>query len=212
MRSSLLPGLILGAIVLVVTPSPARGQNDVVNACANNSTGVIRVVFSGNTCKPNESPLSWNVAGQPGPKGDQGVQGPPGPQGDPGDQNIVAIGVQGNLSTKTVTVPDLGDVQVACDGAGIATMSLMIGNNYEAREDVTTLNGQSQTGYRYVGVGPPSYTTTNDSFGKIVKLQISKVGVGTWTVDATLRRFFPPPVGGLPAVSCATTASVTIMQ
>ena len=75
MRSSLLPGLILGAIVLVVTPSPARGQNNVVNACANNSTGVIRVVFSGNTCKPNESPLSWNVAGQPGPKGDQGVQG-----------------------------------------------------------------------------------------------------------------------------------------
>ena len=209
MRSSLLPSLVMGALVLVVTPCPVLGQNSVVNACANNSTGVIRVVFSGNTCKPNESPLSWNVAGQPGPKGDQGIQGPPGP---PGDQNIIAIGVQGNLSTKTATVPNLGDVQVACDGAGIATMSLMIGSNYEAREDVTTLNGQSQTGYRYVGVGPPSYTTTNDSFGKIVKLQISKVGVGTWTVDATLRRFFPPPVGGLPAVSCATTASVTIMQ
>jgi hypothetical protein len=62
----------------------------VIQACQKNTTGLLRVVASASACKPNETPLSWNVqgpagpAGPPGPTGPAGPAGPPGPKGDTG--------------------------------------------------------------------------------------------------------------------------------
>jgi hypothetical protein len=61
-----------------------------IEACAERHSGQLRVVSPGDRCRPNETPLDWNVAGaagEPGPTGPAGARGdtgPAGPTGDPG--------------------------------------------------------------------------------------------------------------------------------
>jgi hypothetical protein len=57
--------LALGALL---GESKLFAQGDVIFACLNTATGAVRIVFGGSLCKANESPLQWNVAGQPGPQ------------------------------------------------------------------------------------------------------------------------------------------------
>jgi hypothetical protein len=72
--------IFLGFMAL---PMPQKASAQVIHACANNSSGDLKVVAAGASCPRNWTSLSWNVAGPPGP---QGSQGPPGPQGGPGPQ------------------------------------------------------------------------------------------------------------------------------
>ena len=68
------------------------GNSDTISGCYQKQTGQLRVIDTqaGATCSSSELPISWNVQGPPGPKGDTGAQeakgdpGPQGPQGDPG--------------------------------------------------------------------------------------------------------------------------------
>jgi hypothetical protein len=39
------------------------GGSGQINACVNNSIGNVRILQSGDTCKNNETPLSWNAQG-----------------------------------------------------------------------------------------------------------------------------------------------------
>jgi Collagen triple helix repeat (20 copies) len=57
----------------------------VINGCVGGS-GHLRVLdaTSGETCKDNETALSWNQRGPQGDKGETGERGPAGPQGEPG--------------------------------------------------------------------------------------------------------------------------------
>ena len=66
----------LGGLAYATTPS------NVINGCMNDSTGILRVVAAGSSCKSNETPLSWN---QQGVQGETGPIGPQGPKGDKGD-------------------------------------------------------------------------------------------------------------------------------
>src|SRR5262245_45907413 len=77
--------LALTCGALIGGESVLSAQGAVVFACANISTGNVRVVFGGSECKPNESPLQWNVAGQPGPAG---PLRPPGPRGEAGRERL----------------------------------------------------------------------------------------------------------------------------
>jgi hypothetical protein len=71
--------LSAGAVLYVHAKSASPPQ--VIHACVNNSSGTVKIVGATDTCKGNESTLSWN---QQGPKGDQGIQGIQGVQGPPG--------------------------------------------------------------------------------------------------------------------------------
>jgi Collagen triple helix repeat (20 copies) len=65
--------------------APAEAE---INACRKIPNGLLRVPGPGGRCRRNEQPLSWNVAGPPGPRGEPGPAGPPGergPSGPPGD-------------------------------------------------------------------------------------------------------------------------------
>ena len=66
-------------------------------ACVTKSTGGVRMVPTGNTCKANEYPISWN---QRGPEGPAGPQGPAGPHGEVG-----AVGPQGEVGPAGPTGP-----------------------------------------------------------------------------------------------------------
>ncbi len=72
-----------------VVGAQSAGQ---IRACANTS-GLVKVIGPGASCLPNETPLSWNIQGVPGPKGETGATGlrgetgatgPAGPQGETG--------------------------------------------------------------------------------------------------------------------------------
>lgn len=58
----------------------------VIQACAKDSTGDLRLVSNVSLCKASEHGVTWNVQGPKGDQGDTGATGPQGPQGDPGPQ------------------------------------------------------------------------------------------------------------------------------
>jgi hypothetical protein len=106
--------------------------DDVVYACRNKATGVLRVPASGTACKGDEQPLQWNVRGVAGPTGPAGTIGPAGatgpagvagaigprgaqgPAGLPGPASIAAL--RGTECTTAAGLPGVLLVQVASNG------------------------------------------------------------------------------------------------
>jgi hypothetical protein len=76
--------LILGtSLVMAAIPGP----DDVISACYSRVGGYLRVIDGAeSTCKGNETDLSWNQHGIPGPQGGPGPVGPEGPQGPVGPE------------------------------------------------------------------------------------------------------------------------------
>jgi hypothetical protein len=87
------PALYAGAIAVAVMAGAAgiaaattaleRTATTLIQACEKHD-GHLRIVSSAADCKPNETPLSWNIAGQPGPTGPTGPAGPAGALGQAG--------------------------------------------------------------------------------------------------------------------------------
>ena len=89
-------GVATAAIGSGVTYVAATSSSDVVHACVNNTTGVVRIVDpsrSGNLGNCISSPallretaMTWNVEGPAGAPGLPGAPGAPGAKGDPGEK------------------------------------------------------------------------------------------------------------------------------
>jgi hypothetical protein len=74
----------------------AEGGHDAIEACVNETNGLVRIVESAADCRDHERGTAWSVRGpqgppgpagpqgEPGPAGPQGETGTPGPQGEPG--------------------------------------------------------------------------------------------------------------------------------
>src|SRR5436190_8051819 len=96
--SGLLAGAAIVALVAYVTVFAAPPLT-IIQACYNDTNGNLRLVNSPSDCRNHENPISWNVAGAPGPQGPagpQGSQGPAGPAGAQGPQGPQGpIGPQG---------------------------------------------------------------------------------------------------------------------
>jgi Collagen triple helix repeat (20 copies) len=84
---------ITSIFVCLSTAMPQKASAQVIHACANDTSGELKVVKAGAPCPRNWSPLDWNVAGPRGPQGLPGQQGVQGPQGASGPQG--AQGPQG---------------------------------------------------------------------------------------------------------------------
>lgn len=68
--------------------NPCRGfvpEGNTIYACAN-PAGQLRSVECPAACRPNETLLTWNIAGPAGPQGPEGPQGPAGADGADGPQ------------------------------------------------------------------------------------------------------------------------------
>jgi Collagen triple helix repeat (20 copies) len=92
-RRLLLPALTLAVVLGVgVAYAAIPDAGGVISGCFKTADGTdgakgdLRVVDAagGETCKKNETALSWNQRGVQGAKGETGAQGPAGPQGEPG--------------------------------------------------------------------------------------------------------------------------------
>lgn len=56
----------------VITIIHAQTTNNTIYACVKTNNGSLRIVDANTTCASNETPLSWNIQGPPGPAGSPG--------------------------------------------------------------------------------------------------------------------------------------------
>jgi hypothetical protein len=97
-------GLLVAGAALAGTEAYARlGSAQATNtiyACVKKN-GDVTLSGENESCKRNESRVSWNIVGPRGPKGDTGATGPQGPKGDKGDTGATgATGPQGPKGDK----------------------------------------------------------------------------------------------------------------
>ena len=96
-----------------LTPLTSAAQDaDVLNACVSKNLGLMRLLAPGGTCKPTETPVSWNVQGPAGPSGPVGPQGPAGPQ------YALSASVRSDGSLEALTAPPGATLTVARQGPG----------------------------------------------------------------------------------------------
>jgi hypothetical protein len=67
--------------IFVLPVFTGQSNADVINACKNDRSGILRIVDDVDDCRSSETPLSWNTEGPQGEQGPTGPQGPPGPPG-----------------------------------------------------------------------------------------------------------------------------------
>ena len=62
----------------------SAGTTSVIQACAQKTTGALRMVSDPSDCHRTENPVFWNVEGPSGPSGASGASGPQGDSGPSG--------------------------------------------------------------------------------------------------------------------------------
>jgi hypothetical protein len=77
-----IPVLLVCTVPIALVLIPGRADAQVIRACAN-PAGQIRLIGPGESCRHEETLVTWNVVGP---------QGPPGPVGPPGPANRVFSG------------------------------------------------------------------------------------------------------------------------
>lgn len=93
--------VLAGSAGLALATGQIVGADGTINGCYRDSSGDLRVVEAGATCKANELPISWNVEGPKGDQGPQGIQGAPGAQGIQGPPGIQGLpGIKGNTGDR----------------------------------------------------------------------------------------------------------------
>lgn len=80
-RMALTLSVAVIGLSLTATLPPAHGQ--VINACKDKRTGLLRIPRSAR-CLGSEVAVSWSITGPTGPAGPQGPIGPTGATGDTG--------------------------------------------------------------------------------------------------------------------------------
>jgi len=98
-----------------------------IEACRNTRHGLVRIVFSPNACKSNETHVSWDVEGPAGPVGPSGPAGPPGPKGDPGS-GISSVDALAGTACKTFDGAN-GHVEVGSTATDLITLTCETGGS-----------------------------------------------------------------------------------
>jgi hypothetical protein len=187
-RTVLLAALLLGlaAGVAYATTTIAGNGGQTIQACANETNGLVRIVAESTECHAGEQSVAWNVRGpqgEPGPAGPQGPAGPPGPQGSGGGPLAYAhVLADGTVDVLRSSDTVLGVQRVAVPGTGIPEMNIPATPAYCFELTVDPRNVVVTTETSLEHVQPPP----------------------------------PPPVGSLPPMPSVfvrtTTASATVQQ
>lgn len=89
--------LMVGGLAVASIPGPTG----VINGCRSNSTGLIYVKDSSESCGFNMTALPWNQTGPQGPAGAAGAQGPAGPAGADGISGLTLVTLPQTMSGST---------------------------------------------------------------------------------------------------------------
>jgi hypothetical protein len=90
--------VVLSVVALSGAAVAANGtlldQSTTYTGCVNNGSGILRVIQPGETCRNNETQITWSQtgpAGPEGPAGPAGMAGPAGPAGATGQQGLPGL-------------------------------------------------------------------------------------------------------------------------
>jgi hypothetical protein len=138
--------LVTGVAFAAQRPAGGTAAGGVINACIKKSSGLVRIVGAGRSCRRGESALAWNVKGPAGLRGISGAVGPAGPagvagpKGDAGARGATGpAGAQGPAGPQGSAGPALpsleslngvgchlagapGSATLAYDASGVATI------------------------------------------------------------------------------------------
>ena len=99
---------LLVAVVATGTALASRsvlGEGDVLYACTQNTSGVLRLVANTGDCRSTETAVQWNTQGPPGDRGPEGPQGSAGPSSaysaSKGNEVTIPVLSPSNLVTLT---------------------------------------------------------------------------------------------------------------
>jgi len=126
--------VLIGAVAMHATIPAANG---VISACYEKTGGNLRIIDEADSCKSNQTFISWNQVGPPGPigpAGPKGDTGPTGPQGPKGDSGVAGpAGPRGpagpaGISAATFAPFSSVSVNIEKDYARVASKTLPVGS------------------------------------------------------------------------------------
>ena len=139
--------VLAGAVLWLVGAGAAQAQGvapGVIVACVG-PTGDMRAVSGGDTCKRNETPLTWNVqgpAGVPGPAGQAGPAGQGGPAGPAGPEGAAGRdGRDGRDGAGNVPPAPVVNAQMKIDGLNGNNPTPIFSFSLGATNTVSTSSG-----------------------------------------------------------------------
>jgi hypothetical protein len=183
--------LVFGALLLTA----ASADTQTINACFNNNTGGVRLVGSPADCRQNESFVTWNTSGAPGPTGATGPAGPTGPQGAPGATGATGAtgasgptGPQGPTGTVTSAAPSFA-IFPAGTGGPTVTHFAASGWVLEALEAGTLqLRSTANSFFLFSFIAPTTCSAQASDTGEAFRFSFNATG-------DTLTAAFCPNVG-----------------
>ena len=121
----LLVGVLIGATLGGVGGVIATTDTSTINACANKTTGVLRLLAKGK-CTAKEDKVTWNQAGPAGPAGPAGAAGAKGADGAKGDKGNTGVPGEAGATGATGATFQNATAVALTDAAAILTASQII--------------------------------------------------------------------------------------
>jgi hypothetical protein len=119
-----------------------------INACANRSTGSLRLA---STCLPHEEAISWNRSGPPGPPGPQGATGAPGAPGGGVGISVQFAESPGGISLSNVTSTTVAQVTLPAGAWFVSTLLNVQNDSSSPNQLGCQQNGNAAVqSYRYL--------------------------------------------------------------
>lgn len=205
-RRATFAGLALLTLALVAVPIAlqAASTSAVLEACVNPGNGDMRLVDASTACHNNETRVTWNVTGPPGPIGPAGPTGDPGPQGEMGPAG--PAGPAGE--------PGPAGTSLAVSSVGVLLAPMGTSPLLAAQSNSITLGPGSYVVHATVDVASTVQAGTNNPRSQYVTCTLNNVdgpGMLTSITLAPINVFGVPQVTGTQADCPGSSTFVRVM-
>jgi type VI secretion system Hcp family effector len=182
--------LLVGASAGTYAWGASSDATQTIYACVDQA-GHVRLVAAGDSCKSNETAVSWNTVGPQGPAGPQGAQGPAGPQGPTGP-----AGPQGpagsaapdpNAATGTVNITGSGFSSTAAIPITGDSHELSVPRDQSTGLPVGKVTNGSFTITKHIDASSPALLkalTTGEILSKVL-VKLPTDANGSWQIQLT---------------------------
>ena len=201
---SLTIAIILATAIIAFASIP--GPGGAISACYSNTTGALRVIDTGTSCRNGETALTISQTGPQGPQGVQGPAGPAGPQGPQGPQGSAGPqgatgdpGPQGPQGAPGSGLPDVYSARQTLPvtpliGRVILVSLTVPAGSYAISAKAMGINGSNlgHTMHCSLSTGDEAYGTARGNetmdlfYGGLTQVTLPLQDVATFTADTTI--------------------------
>lgn len=148
----LVGGILFGVAVASGTTLLRAGNENVITACANKKTGLLRYITKGSCNRKTELLVTWGSTGPTGPQGEPGLagaQGPQGPTGRDGQSTFVIDATGRTIGPLVSALPSEGGV-VGPGAFFLVLVNGLLWNLEVGRVNYASSIGTAGTGFGYL--------------------------------------------------------------